>query len=290
VPIPLPKYPAGGLKKVRLMTENKGFSVAMALVTSVRKAPPKDEEVGEDRKRAAEEAASRKRGEPALVALWAFDEQQGGTVEDRSGRGNKGTLQGGPQWAKNAPPEIASGNGGSLKLDSKDDFMQVPSSSTLELDTASFTVSAWVCLTDEEPSRLINKWDGKVGWLVDLNADTGGKKSKGMVRVKMSDGKENVEFAAKASLDTKGKRWSHVAMVVDRGAKELRLYVNGVVQGGAKSLGALGGLRNSALLGVGCIPSSKGNQMGGFVDEVRIYARALPSAEVADLMRHAPGR
>lgn len=290
VPVPLPKYPAGGLKKIRLMTENKGFSVAMALVTSVRKAPPKDEEVGEERKRAAEEAASRKRGEPALVALWTFDEQQGDTVEDRSGRGNKGTLQGGPQWAKNTPPEISSGNGGSLKLDSKDDFVQVPSSPSLEFDTASFTVSAWVCLTDEEPSRLINKWDGKVGWLADLNADMGGKKSKGMFRVKMSDGKETVEHAVKTSLDTKGKRWGHVAMVVDRGAKELRLYVNGVAQGGPKGIGALGSLRNSAAIGIGCIPSSKGNQMGGFIDEVRIYARALSSAEIAEVMNRAAGR
>jgi hypothetical protein len=256
----------------------------------VRKAPPKDEEVGEERKRAAEEAASRKRGEPALVALWTFDEQQGGTVEDRSGRGNKGTLQGGPQWARNAPPEIASGNGGSLKLDSKDDFMQVPSSSSLEFGTASFTFAAWVCLTDEEAGRLVNKWDGKVGWLVDTNADAGGKKSRGMLRVKLSDGKETVEHAVKASLDTKGKRWSHVALVVDRGAKELRFYVNGVAPGEAKGLGALGSLRNSAALGIGCIPSSKGNQLGGFVDEIRIYARALSAAEVAEVMRRTPGR
>ncbi len=42
IAIPLPKYAAGGLKKIRLMTEQKGFSVAAALVTSLRKAPPKD--------------------------------------------------------------------------------------------------------------------------------------------------------------------------------------------------------------------------------------------------------
>ncbi len=289
IPIPLPKYASPGLKKVRLMTEQKGFSVAMALVTSARKAPPKEEELGEERRRAAEEAAGRRRAEAGLVGLWTFDEQQGNAVEDRSGRGNKGTLQGGPQWAKNVSPDIASGNNGSIKLDSKDDFMQVAHSASLELDTASFTVSAWVCLTDEEPARLVNKWDGKVGWVVDLNSDAGGKKAKGKIRVKLNDGKEDVELVVPAALDTKGKRWSHVAVVVDRDAKEVRVHVNGA-SAGTKGLGELKGIRNASALGVGCIPSNKGNQLGGFIDEVRLYARAFSSAEVGELVRRAAGR
>ncbi len=290
IPIPLPKYAAGGLKKVRLMTESKGFSVAMALVSSIRKSPPKEEELGEERRRAAEESASRRRAEPGLLALWTFDEQQGKIVEDRSGLGNNGVLQGDPQWTRNAPPEIASGNGGSIRLDSRKDFMQVPHSPSLELDTADFTVSAWICLTDEEPGRLVNKWDGKTGWLVDVNSDASGKKSKGKIRVRLSDGKENVAHVVPAALDTKGKRWSHVAVVVDRGRKELRVYLNGTAAGAAKPLGELGGLGNTTHLGVGCIPSKKDNQLGGFIDEVRIYARAFSPSEVAELMRRPPGR
>ena len=290
IPIPLPKYASGGLKKVRCMTENKGFSVAMALVSSLRKAPPKDEELGEERRRAAEEAAARRRPEPGLVALWTFDEQTGRTVEDRSGRGHAGKIHGNPQPSPHTSPSIASGNNGSLRLDSKKDFIQVPSSPALELGTSSFTVSAWVCLTDAEPSRLLNKWDGKTGWILDLNTDAGGKKAKDRIRARLSDGQTEIDHVVPARLDTKGKRWSHVAMVVDRDARELRLYVDGQMAGGAKPLGDLKDLGNQEPIGIGVIPSKKDNYFGGFLDEIRIYARALSASEVADLMHQPAGR
>jgi hypothetical protein len=47
VQVPLPKYPAAGAKSVRLLTVQKGFSVASALVTALRTGPPKEKELTE---------------------------------------------------------------------------------------------------------------------------------------------------------------------------------------------------------------------------------------------------
>ncbi len=105
IQIPLPKYPAGGLKKVRLMTENKGFSVGMALVSSVRKAPPRGEELKEELIRAlaerpplpspAEDAPSD--GRPAPSGRVVFSEN----FDSGTGRFNGGTsAEGGVRGTK----------------------------------------------------------------------------------------------------------------------------------------------------------------------------------------------
>lgn len=45
VAVPLPRFATAGAKTVRLLTAQKGFSVAHALVTSIRQAPPRDAEL-----------------------------------------------------------------------------------------------------------------------------------------------------------------------------------------------------------------------------------------------------
>jgi hypothetical protein len=48
IALPLPKYASAGPKKIRLMTDQQGFSVACLFVTSVRPAPPADAELREE--------------------------------------------------------------------------------------------------------------------------------------------------------------------------------------------------------------------------------------------------
>lgn len=58
IPVPLPPYVGPGLKKVRILADQKGYSVAFVLVTSLRKAPPAMEELGAAAERARAAAAS----------------------------------------------------------------------------------------------------------------------------------------------------------------------------------------------------------------------------------------
>jgi hypothetical protein len=46
-PIPLPKYATPGPKKVRLLTDQQGFGVGFALVSALRAAPPREQELKE---------------------------------------------------------------------------------------------------------------------------------------------------------------------------------------------------------------------------------------------------
>jgi hypothetical protein len=54
-PLPLPKYAAAGIKKVRLISDQQGFSVAHAVVSSTRQNFPRDQEVKEIEKAVAAE-------------------------------------------------------------------------------------------------------------------------------------------------------------------------------------------------------------------------------------------
>jgi hypothetical protein len=47
IPLPLPKYAAPGAKKLRLLSDQQGFTVVWAIVSAVRKAPPKESEARE---------------------------------------------------------------------------------------------------------------------------------------------------------------------------------------------------------------------------------------------------
>lgn len=57
-PLPLPKFATAGIKKVRLISDQQGFSVARAVVSSTRQNFPREQEVREIEKAAAAERAS----------------------------------------------------------------------------------------------------------------------------------------------------------------------------------------------------------------------------------------
>jgi len=130
---------------------------------------------------------------------------------------------------------------------------------------------------------VINKWNGSIGWLMDINTGSGGASSPGFLRLKMNDGTNNIDYFVNASLASGA--WTHVAATVDRGAKELKLYANGVQIGTTQNITALtGSLSNTAVLGLGTIPSTVGNYYGGALDEVVFYTAALTQAQLMTLV------
>ena len=80
-----------------------------------------------------------------LVAAYGFDEGNGSTLYDASGKGRNGTLSG-PIWAG------AGRNGGALQFDGVNDFVRVDDHADLDLTTA-MTLEAWV-----KPSALGTNW------------------------------------------------------------------------------------------------------------------------------------
>jgi hypothetical protein len=177
---------------------------------------------------------------------------------------------------------------GALNFDNTDDFLSAPDSAGLNVGTGNFTVAAWVKPSGTTQDRVLNKWNGTIGWLMDINTGSGGAVSPGFLRLKMNDGTTNVDYFVDASLVVGA--WTHVAATVDRTAKELKLYANGVQIGTTQPIPTAftGTLTNAAALGIGSIPSALGNYYGGALDEVRLYTAALTPPQVMTLVAPLP--
>lgn len=226
-------------------------------------------------------AAPRQAGPSGLQGYWPLDSLAGGGSADLSGNGNTLTVAG--------PAALVPGTfGNAATFDNTDDQMTAANAASLNVGAGGFSVSAFVRPSATAQDRVVNKWNGSMGWILDINETTGGSVMAGHLRMRFGDGTTNVDYSFNANLGT--NTWHHVMGVVDRSGAQLRLYVDGTQIGAGHAIpGALGSLSNAALLGVGGIPSNPGNPFGGGIDEIRFYNRALTAAEVAVVAAGVPG-
>jgi serine/threonine protein kinase len=213
-----------------------------------------------------------------LAASYDFEEGAGPTTADGSGNGNTATLMGG---VTRTPGQRGSG----LRFDGASGYLTVPNAPSLNMGMKSFTVACWVKPTSNEPYRVLNLWDGKRGWLFDLNTGPGASKVPGVLRLKISDGLVLIDYNANGPIAI--GVWQHVAATVDRSANQLSLYLNGAQIGFPQSLSGMAeSVDQRTPLGMGQIPSGLGDhQFSGAMKGVRLYARALSPSEMASLAR-----
>jgi MYXO-CTERM domain-containing protein len=226
-------------------------------------------------------AATFQAGSSGLQGYWPLDSVSGGTTPDLSGNAL--------DLGVNGPVVLSPGAfGNALNFDNTDDSLSRADAAPLNVGSGSFTVAAFVRPSGTTQDRIVNKWNGTMGWLIDVNETTGGNVQAGYLRMRLSDGSNNLDHPVDGALGTGA--WRHIAGVVDRGAGQLRLYVDGAQVGASGTLPAgLGSLSNAAQLGVGNIPAAGGNYLGGGLDEIRLYNRALSVAEIQVLAAGVPG-
>lgn len=218
-----------------------------------------------------------------LAAYWPMDAFASNATPDASGNGHAAAQA----TAASQPTTTPGMFNGALTFDDAADSLSAPDSAGLNVGTGNFSVAAWVKPSGTSPDRVINKWNGTIGWLMDINTGTGGAASAGYLRLKMNDGTHNIDYFVNAGLVVGA--WTHVAATVDRGTDQLKLYANGTQIGTTQSITALTGtLTNAAALGIGSIPSSLGNYYGGALDEVRLYTAALTQPQILTLVQPLP--
>ncbi len=207
-----------------------------------------------------------------LVAAYGFEEASGMTVTDSSGRGNTGTING-------ATRTTAGKNGRALSFDGVNDSVAVPDAASLDLTTG-MTLEAWVFPTTAGTSwRTVLLKESPGFFVYGLYANEGTTRPSAHIVVGGAD------------LDVRGaassvplNAWTHLAATYD--GTTLRLFVNGVQVATRAVTGSMANSTGLLKIGGNAIWSE---WLGGRLDDVRLYNRALTPVELqADMNRPAP--
>jgi hypothetical protein len=208
---------------------------------------------------------------PRPVVAYSCNETTGTTVADASGGGNTGTLV-------NATWSPAGHSGGALSFNGTTARVMVPDMAALHF-VQDMTMEAWVnpsaTVTDDWQAVI---YKGHDAYLLGTNAKTGLPIGGGIM------GTTAVLASGVAVLPL--NTWTHLATTYDGAA--VRLYVNGTE---VSSRPATGPLRESTTpLEIGG-SMADGGTFAGLIDDIRLYATALTSAQIqTDMNTPVAGR
>ena len=199
--------------------------------------------------------------ERELVAAYSFNESIGDSVLDSSGCGNTGTVSG----AISTQPGKY---GGALSFNGTGDFVVVANSAALNFPSG-MTLEAWIFPTSTQTSWRSILHKEKDAYYLHASSPDGSMRPAGGA---IFGGKEQYSASNNA---IPANVWTHIATTYD--GDVLRIYINGVQVGSRNVAGSVEA--NDRPLRIG--GNSYANQFfQGSIDEVRIYARALSSAEI----------
>ncbi len=215
-------------------------------------------------------------GEPvgmshSAAGHWSFDDGSGATAADTSGSGNNGILVNGPAWTHGHLR-------GALHFNGTNQCVDVPTN-VLDL-SGSFTVAAWVRLDWITGDHTAVSQDGGFvsGFYLQSQAGTG----KFAFLLPNNDSATADGPAAGSKTTPATGKWYRLVGVRDARHRQLRLYVNGVLEGEAPI--------NRAWWAAGHMVIGRAKQAGkqvdfwpGAIDDVRLYARALSPSEILAL-------
>ena len=198
------------------------------------------------------------------VGLWHLDDGVGNTAEDSSDNGNHGTLQNmdNSDW-------VAGHEGGALKFDGVDDYIEVSDSPGLDI-TDSLTIELWskiLCCGRGGVSKLPLSAPYN-GYLLKFSYNYGGT----LNDVQFSTDGDDLNAPNLLTMDN----WHQITAVYDHAGGTKKIYLNGIE---VASKAYSGGITANGLdLWIG---RSEGDTYhSGLLDEVAIYNRSLSSDEV----------
>ena len=196
-----------------------------------------------------------------ILANWKLDESSGSVAIDSSGQGNDATYVGSPTLGEaGAYPPMTNT---SIRLDGSSQSVSLGTSLLNDLDE--FTLAGWFRSSNLSP---VKSYFGQHG-LIEVGIDT----ANNQIELWTSQG-----GAINASNFLTPGKWKHVAAVGS--GTSLTLYVDGVevATGGTVAI-TYGSNSDVFKIGEGVMESS-GGHLGGRVDEVRVYHRALCPEEI----------
>lgn len=201
-----------------------------------------------------------------LVGHW-IGGGSGNTWFDRSGYGNHGTLTNGPVWTLGV-----GGKRNAIQFDGVNDYVLGSVSDQVLLITSTVTACCWVrplaaTGTYELLAAKRNSNGSSTAFQIFLN--TGNRRF----------GYYNGTNAAVGTFAPPTGEWTHLLATVTGTA--LTLYANGTLTDSITVSGGVGNGGSGFPLQIGANQQSSGEYYSGLIDDVRVYNRALSSAEIA---------
>jgi hypothetical protein len=202
--------------------------------------------------------------ENGLVGYWHFDEGVGTTTLDASGNGNNGVFGGSPVWQLNANCKVS----GCLNFDGINSYISIPATINDSLNTEA-TLVMWMKLANNIHAGY------KTGFVRFGNDATG------LSHYPWTDGLiylSTFRAARWNSINDGGfdkTQWHMITITSAPGAGNYRLYQNDKLVASTTGDAVIA---KSAAPNIGM--STGGYSLNGFVDEVRIYNRALSAIEI----------
>jgi PKD repeat protein len=198
-----------------------------------------------------------------LVAAYGFEERTGAEIIDASGSANHGRISG-------AARVRTAFFGRALRFDGRRDWVTVADSASLDI-TKGITLQAWLY-----PTERLRGWttvlmkERSRGPAYALSANSDARRP----ATTINTGGEDRHLSAGPHLPV--NTWTHLAATYD-GATQ-RLYVNGALAGSRPQAGSIAVSGGKLRIGGNSIWDDE--FFTGYIDEVRIYNRALTEAEI----------
>ncbi len=217
-----------------------------------------------------------------LVGWWRFNEGSGDFANDSSGNGHHGTLLGNPEWV--AGPD---GFGGALAFDPEkcigvDCGVFDPTNGT-----GQFTIALWAY------------WDGTGTFQHFITKSAGYGADTMMFQYELWGAHESAQYTDKVGVTYQGagsvefsiipkNEWVHLTITFD--GTNATLYVNGVDEVGPKPFSIGPDVDAQVEIGYNSNrPELSERTFHGYLDEVRIYDKALTADEIQVVMQGGEG-
>jgi len=212
--------------------------------------------------------------DPNLVGWWMFERGSGTIVIDSSGYDNHGSLEGDPQWTVGY-------DGGALRFDGGDDYVEVPHDETLTVDNE-VAVMAWI----HTPRHGGPDTQGYQGIISKGNPPRSYSlytQSAGTLHFSTTNLADGAYVGSSSSSQVPLNEWVHVAAMVADGQQ--LYYIDGEPAGTGGTGIELPGTTDTANVVIGRTNEGATRSFLGMIDDVRVYNRAVTQDEIKEIMR-----
>lgn len=209
-------------------------------------------------------------GQSTAVARWLFDEPAGTAPADDTGHGHALSLVKGKLGAAGRlAPGLDGQSRSAMQVDGSGDGA-VTSGPVLASPGGSFTVAAWVKITDVTATHyLVAQADNPPTFMLEHSKGDG-------VWKLTAPSADSTQFPGPvATSPVRAGTWTHLTGTYDAIAHEMKLYVNGVLEATSPGVTVRGG---SNALKIGTMGFS------GSIAEVQVWGRAISADEVFALV------